>query len=44
MEKLNILVDGAEGEMVSMFVSKGCSLKRAIIDKVDGVEMLVKFW
>ena len=44
MDKLNVRVDGAEGEVVSMVVSKGFSLKRAIIDKVDGFDVLVKWW
>ena len=44
VDELKILADGTEGEVVSMFVSKGCSLKRAITYEVDGIDMLVKWW
>ena len=44
VDELKILADGTEGEVVSMFVSKGYSLKCAITYEVDGIDVLVKWW
>ena len=44
VDELKILADGTESEVVSMFVSKGYSLKCAITYEVDGIDVLVKWW